>query len=517
MKSASIVVLGPALTLLAGLAVSSGRVHTISTAAAAATASVVPDAQAAPVAGTVTLSATSLDWGTVFLTPTLTEQVRLLTVTNESTAPLSLSLSPATGPSAALFSLKIGDPVTQLSPQQTALYAWGFRPTAVGEGSAPIRLTAVAFTVTVPLSAGVVALRAPGQDAPEPQPTSSASPPDGPRDPVGPDVPLSAAEAAAFERCVTVTTPSPPAINIDVQRACDRAAKEGIPVVFLPAGDYYFDSEVTIPAGITLVGEGARSVCRANKAHVLFVAKGKNIRLTRLKLLGKSTAWTADTDNQTQGLQLSGKNIRVDHCELLGFDIAAQFVSEATGQVDHCWIHHNRVIGGGYGVAILTGAYVLVMDNEFNDCRHMLASNGDIYKSGTHPTHWEFLHNHVYNVDPSSYQQSAVDTHSGFDGSFVIENNAFDAHPHEAIGILAGCGLIRGNQFRDLPIAVRMLSTPENGFVGIPHDITIEGNDFAGRIPKKYDITDAAVNITIDGSVVPSTYRPNAAPPDPAP
>ncbi len=42
----------------------------------------------------------------------------------------------------------------------------------------------------------------------------------------------------------------------DVQVACDKAAEAGVPVVFLPAGEYVFDTEVKVPRGLTVLGEG---------------------------------------------------------------------------------------------------------------------------------------------------------------------------------------------------------------------------------------------------------------------
>ncbi len=48
----------------------------------------------------------------------------------------------------------------------------------------------------------------------------------------------------------------------------------------------------------------------------------------------------------------------------------------AAAQLDHCRIHHNLRDGLGYGVAVYSGAGVLIVDNEFGQNRHSLASNG---------------------------------------------------------------------------------------------------------------------------------------------
>ena len=76
----------------------------------------------------------------------------------------------------------------------------------------------------------------------------------GPRGRVGPDVPLSDAERKGLARRITVEGRTAAA----VQAVCDRAAREGIRVVFLPAGEYVFDKQVRVPGGLTLLGEVAK-------------------------------------------------------------------------------------------------------------------------------------------------------------------------------------------------------------------------------------------------------------------
>ena len=82
----------------------------------------------------------------------------------------------------------------------------------------------------------------------------SASVP-GPRGPVGPDVSLSADERAYFSERVNAEGFTATA----VQAACNRARNEGIPVVYLPSGNYIFDTVVNVPEGVTLLGSGAKS------------------------------------------------------------------------------------------------------------------------------------------------------------------------------------------------------------------------------------------------------------------
>ncbi|HUS90875.1 MAG TPA: right-handed parallel beta-helix repeat-containing protein [Phycisphaerae bacterium] len=354
----------------------------------------------------------------------------------------------------------------------------------------------------------------------------------GPRGPVGPDVPLSDAGKKALAARVTVEARTAEA----VQAACRRAAKKGAATVFLPAGRYVFDKQVGVPGGLTLLGEGSKTHCQAggNSVH-LFGVEGDGVRFTRLKLQGADT--TPGTANNTFGIVVSGRqSVRIDHCELLGFSYATNFCDQATAQVDHCVIHQNLRDGLGYGVAIYSGAYVLVCDNEFSQNRHSLASNGALdwsspkragkylHKPGVRKTHWEFLHNRVGSNDRSPNELCAVDAHPGMDGTFVVERNVFEGLRH-GVGIRDGSGLIRLNVFRGLRTV-----TSFRGLVGIsvsygahnnipvegcmPHNIEMADNAFtmAPGVEYKRHSLGKAENITIDGKLAPETKAPRPAP-----
>ncbi|MBM3474625.1 MAG: hypothetical protein FJX75_15280 [Armatimonadetes bacterium] len=352
----------------------------------------------------------------------------------------------------------------------------------------------------------------------------------GPRGPVGPDVPLSDAERDHFAKRITVEGRTAQA----VAEACQRAVEEGVPVVFLPAGEYLLDTEVGVPGGLTILGEGSKTVCRANELDThLFRADGDRVRFTRLKLQGADT--TTSTDNDSYGITISRvQNCRIDHCELLGFSYATTPSNECTAQIDHCYIHHNLRDGLGYGTSIYSGAYVLVTDNEFEQNRHSLASNGALdwsspervgkylHKPGFRKTHWEFIHNRVGSNDLSEYELCAVDTHPGMDGTFVVEGNLFENLCH-AIGIRDGAGLIRGNLFRNLRTvttfrdltAISITYGEHNGIPVdgcMPHSIQIAENAFLDvRDEQKYRIG-RAENITIGGRLLPETRADRPAP-----
>jgi len=358
----------------------------------------------------------------------------------------------------------------------------------------------------------------------------------GPRGPVGPGVPLSEAEQKRFAQRLVVEGKTAAA----VQAACERAAKEGVRVVFLPAGEYVFDAEVRVPGGLTLLGEGSKTLIRAKaKDTHLLSAEGDGVRFTRLKLEGANA--TPSTDNDSYGICVSGKkNARIDHCELSGFSYATNFADEATVQVDHCIIRDNLRDGLGYGVAIYSGAYVLVCDNEFSQNRHSLASNGAldwsspkrlgkyVHKPGVRKTHWEFVHNRVGSNDKSPYELCAVDTHPGMDGTFVVENSIFENLRH-GVGIRDGSGWIRNNVLRDLrtrttfrPLIAISINYGTHNNIPVegcmPHSIEVNDNAFEMKEGVKYEPCSVgkAENITIDGKLVPETKTNRPAPPIPS-
>ena len=390
--------------------------------------------------------------------------------------------------------------------------------------SRTILLAIVTLSLVVPRAIQV-------SGAPQDDREGTDTPAVGPRGPVGPDIPLSKADKKQFAKRITVEGRTAAA----VQEACERAAKEALRVVFLPAGRYVFETEVRVPGGLTVFGEGSETVCQTESKNThLFRVDGDHVRFTRLKLQGADT--TPSTDNNTYGISVHGKrNVRVDHCELLGFSYATTFGSEATAQVDHCSIHHCLRDGLGYGVAIYSGGYVLVADNEFSQNRHSLASNGALdwsspkrvekylHKPGVRKTHWEFIHNRVLSNDKSLYELCAVDTHPGMDGTFVVEGNIFENLRH-GVGIRDGSGLIRDNVFRNLRTVTNFRSLvaisisygthnniPVEGCM--PHDIEVEGNVFLmeGAKYEKYSLGKAE-NIVIDGTLVPETKAERPAP-----
>ncbi|HID05891.1 MAG TPA: hypothetical protein EYP10_01960, partial [Armatimonadetes bacterium] len=68
----------------------------------------------------------------------------------------------------------------------------------------------------------------------------------GPRGLVGADVPLGEGEKASFSQRIVVKGYTADAIQV----ACTKAMREGIRIVFLPAGRYVLEKTVRVPKGL---------------------------------------------------------------------------------------------------------------------------------------------------------------------------------------------------------------------------------------------------------------------------
>jgi hypothetical protein len=318
-----------------------------------------------------------------------------------------------------------------------------------------------------------------------------------------------------------------------VQAALDQAARERTPAVLLPAGAYAFERTVSVPGQLTVVGEGCATVIKApSDSTRLFTVAGDRVRFTRMRLEGASLAWS--TTNASAGVSAARRrDVRVDHVEVAGFRHALSFSDESTAQVDHAYVHHNLVAGYGYGLVIYGGAYVLVTDSELGESRHSLTSNGSLdWSSGAsglyrrvpaRKTHWELRHSRIAGDTLDQQRQAEIDTHPGMDGTFVITRNVFEQLPRAVI-IIDGSGLIRDNLWRNFAgpassqVGIQIQYGTHNGIPvenAMPHDIRIDRNVFAS-VGEPYRIG-RAVNISIDGKVVPSTADPTAPPPPPIP
>lgn len=343
----------------------------------------------------------------------------------------------------------------------------------------------------------------------------------GPSGPLGAGALLPADDPAMRQESVAVTNRT----AAGIQSAIMLAQAKSVPVVLLPAGDYPIEATVSVPAGMTLRGEGAATRLLADaEGRILFDVQGERVRLTRLALVGWDTRWSLT--NNSRGVQNMGHaNLRVDHAELYGFSYGLLLGEECSAQVDHCLIHHNLRAGLGYGIMATAGAWLLAMDNEFSQNRISLASSGAIDTStggsGTWKlrpdvrlTRWELLRCFIHGDEENLQHQVPVDTHPSMGGTFVVEGNRFENLIY-GLGIRDGRGLIRGNLFRDFvsfnnaaPLSVHIRWTTHNGTPvegAMPREIQLVGN--ANQGSQAFLQVGEAANIWLEGELLPETYR----------
>jgi uncharacterized repeat protein (TIGR01451 family) len=336
----------------------------------------------------------------------------------------------------------------------------------------------------------------------------------GPRGTVGPDVALTAAEQTAFANRVTASGFTSAA----VQSALDSASTTGKRIVYFPAGTYTIGTTIQVPANITLIGDGSRTVLiPATVSTTMFSIKdaASNIRFTRMKFLGPFTGtWVqggGSTSNAARGILVAGynsltplENIRIDHLDMSGFESGIMTSRRSTVQIDHNEFHHNHVIGLGYGVVVNTGSYALIMDNIMHDSRaNIIANYNNNQPTGypyTRATHIEVIHNKFFSTSPAvNLQVCGICTKAGFqEGTFIIEGNHIEAPGIPGFDVSSGSGLVRNNEFGTSFKAFLVWVTSEEGINGKPYNIKNELNTFANST-YNYSIEAGVKNFMIDG------------------
>lgn len=173
----------------------------------------------------------------------------------------------------------------------------------------------------------------------------------------------------------------------------------------------------------------AINVKELNKAKALIKRKTPKEKIDE-------TAFKVYGIPNSNGIQLRGKNVSIDNCEIYGWSHAGIFAREgSTSNIHHNYIHHNQRYGLGYGIC-LDGGYAHIRANLFDYNRHAIAGTGT---SGTSYTA-------DYNVAlaNSTLQGHIFDMHGGNDrrdgttlagDSVHIANNLFFVKTGPAIRI----------------------------------------------------------------------------------
>lgn len=143
---------------------------------------------------------------------------------------------------------------------------------------------------------------------------------------------------------------------------------------------------VVIPGGVTIAGNRGRkraagpTIFTTNLGHYpMLTTGGAGVRFTGLRLQGPDTQIRATGEEQLRnavGVVVNHPDCEFDNCEILGWSAAGvQFSDAGPGRVHHCYIHHNRRAGNGYGVYVHE-CYVAIEANIFAENRHDIAGSG---------------------------------------------------------------------------------------------------------------------------------------------
>ncbi len=186
-----------------------------------------------------------------------------------------------------------------------------------------------------------------------------------------------------------------PMDDTSIQAALNSLGEDG-GVVYIPAGTYLINNQVTIPCdNVTVYGDGTATIIQGTwyDAKALFIAvKRSNLRLTRLSFRSlpitefrgynekQHAKRPEDVDKPcvlSRGIELSScQNVRVDHCEIALFGHAGvAFYGGTENLVDHCFLRENFRYGYGYGVATPGTKELYIEDNNFENHRHGIAGN----------------------------------------------------------------------------------------------------------------------------------------------
>ena len=231
--------------------------------------------------------------------------------------------------------------------------------------------------------------------------------------------------------------------------------------------------KIAVPGGVTIAGNRGENgaagplIFTTNLDHYpVFTTGGPGVRLTGVRVQGPDMEIRATGDEQLHnavGVVVSHPKAEFDNCEFFGWSAAAiQYGSAGQGgRVHHCYIHHNRRAGNGYGVYVHE-AFVQIEANRFAENRHDIAGSGRAGSS----------YRACYNISEADepFTSHAFDMHGNHNSrapgeivphiagdSIVIFNNTFRSNRPRI------CIAIRGEPRRDLIIHDNVY---ENAFVG---------------------------------------------------
>ncbi|MGE7773625.1 right-handed parallel beta-helix repeat-containing protein [Chitinophaga sp. NPDC101104] len=284
-----------------------------------------------------------------------------------------------------------------------------------------------------------------------------------------------------------ISTPTVTVHTVASLKQAIRSARPGDKIYLDDNSTFDLSGEapLLIPASVTLFsgrglnkGKGALVFSNTLKTIPMLYVNGNNARISGIRIKGpdglavntkelqkaklevrkKSPAKIIDEDQFTvygipnsRGIQINGKNVVVDNCEIWNWSHAGIYMlPSSTADIHHNYIHHNQRYGLGYGIC-LDGSNADITANIFDYNRHAIAGTGAVGTS----------YNATYNIAlPHSTLQSHIfDMHGSAmrkDGAKLagdrveISNNLFFVTSGPAIrirGVPQQQSNIRNNEY----------------------------------------------------------------------
>lgn len=236
-----------------------------------------------------------------------------------------------------------------------------------------------------------------------------------------------------------------------------KAAKVG-QVVFIPGSaeiDFtemiYTDKLVLeVPGGVTLASDrgvngspGGLIFSDAFQTRPLIRTGGADVVITGLRVRGPDSKIRQEhhdrsldpgkskTENYyylfpvSAGIQGGHDRLTVANCEIFAWSYSGVTLADSgSHQVHHCYIHHNRHQGLGYGVS-LNKAQALIEQNLFEHNRHDIAGTGaaeDSYEACNNVVLWHQAVSHHFDMHGGADRKDGTDIAGG---RILIHHNAF--------------------------------------------------------------------------------------------
>ena len=268
--------------------------------------------------------------------------------------------------------------------------------------------------------------------------------------------------------CAVEKLPKPDAIaegsdDKAIQAALDSLGEDG-GVVYIPAGTYLINEQVTVPCdNVTIYGDGSKTILKAmwyEAKPMLLLSERENVRITRLLFRGwpetefrgytnpKYVAKPEDVgrkDNvMTRAVDfLTCDRIRFDHCtvELCGH---TGLIVRGPGEIciDHCFFQKNFRYGYGYGVVPCATKECYIEDTNFENHRHGVAGGRDTKAS--YICRFSRFVKDIKAVPEEGWKQVTsheIDVHSGCEWLYAHDNFVEMKN-----GMMSSGACLRGNQ-----------------------------------------------------------------------